>query len=33
MNLSRAEVNELRQELAYLASEYREGVKKNVKSR
>jgi hypothetical protein len=33
VNLSRAEVNELRQELAYLASEYRKGVKKNVKGR
>jgi hypothetical protein len=33
VNLSRTEVNELRQELAHLAREYREGVGRNVKSR
>ena len=33
INLSKAEVNALREELAYLAREYREGVSKHVKGR
>ncbi len=33
VNLSKAEVNELREELSHLAREYREGVRRHVKSR
>ena len=33
VNLSRAEVNELREELSHLAREYREGVSRHVKGR
>ena len=33
VNLSRSEINELREELSYLAREYREGVSRHVKGR
>jgi hypothetical protein len=33
INLSRAEINELREELSHLAREFREGRKKHVKGR
>lgn len=33
VNLSRAEINELREELLHLAREYREGVTRHVKGR
>jgi hypothetical protein len=33
VNLSKAEVNELRQELSHLAYEYREGARRHVKGR
>jgi hypothetical protein len=33
VNLSRAEINELRGELSHLAREYREGVRRHVKGR
>jgi hypothetical protein len=33
VNLSRAEINELREELSHLANEYREGMSRHVKGR
>jgi hypothetical protein len=33
VNLSKAEINELREELSHLAHEYREGVRRHVKGR
>ena len=33
VNLSKAEVNALREELSHLARDYREGVKRHVKGR
>lgn len=33
INLSKAEINELREELSHLAREYREGVRRHVKGR
>ena len=33
VNLSKAEINELREELSHLAREYREGVRRHVKGR